>query len=87
MSKQLLYVGGYAAVGQPGLGAFWFDGATGGLTPAGSHSGILNPSYLLLHPNGRRLYAVSETGAPRRSNRGSIIPVRVRSTTWAAACR
>ena len=72
MSKQLLYVGGYAAVGQPGIGAFWFDGAAGGLVPAGSHSGIRNPSYLLLHPNGRWLYAVSETGAASGDEPGSV---------------
>ena len=34
----------------------------GTLTPHGSFAGILNPSFIVIHPNGQWLYAVSETG-------------------------
>jgi len=56
-----LYAGGYAPADQPGIHACTFDDATGELTMHFSFSGIANPSYVLVHPNGRWLYAVSET--------------------------
>ena len=39
-----------------------FDETRGTLTPHGSFAGILNPSFIVIHPNGQWLYAVSETG-------------------------
>jgi 6-phosphogluconolactonase len=61
--QQLLLVGSYAAADAPGIYAFRFDPASGALAPAGTFSGIVNPSYLVVHPNRRWVYAVSEAGA------------------------
>jgi 6-phosphogluconolactonase len=61
-SSSLVFASGYAAANQPGIQAFMFDETRGTLTPHGSFTGILNPSFTIVHPNGRWLYAVSETG-------------------------
>ena len=51
--QHVLYVGGYAPADQPGIHVCTFDDATGELTVRGSFVGIVNPSFLLVHPNGR----------------------------------
>lgn len=56
------FAGGYASAEQPGIQSFLFDETTGKITAHGSFTGIDAPSFLLAHPNGRCLYAVSETG-------------------------
>jgi 6-phosphogluconolactonase len=67
-AQPLVIVGSYAAAAQPGIHVFRFDDATGALTSCGSFAGVVNPSFLIVHPNRRWLYAVSETsqqdGAP-----------------------
>jgi 6-phosphogluconolactonase len=67
-AQPLVVVGSYAAAAQPGIQVFRFDDATGALTACGSFAGVVNPSFLIVHPNRRWLYAVSETsqqdGAP-----------------------
>ncbi len=67
-AQPLVVVGSYAAAAQPGIQVFRFDDATGALTARGSFAGVVNPSFLIVHPNRRWLYAVSETsqqdGAP-----------------------
>lgn len=60
-SQHLLYIGSYAAANQPGIYVFAFEDTTGELNTLGSFAGIANPSFLIVHPNGRWLYAVSET--------------------------
>ncbi len=37
-----------------------FDAGTGALTPVSKATGITNPSFVAIHPNGRYLYAVAE---------------------------
>ena len=59
--QQVLYIGGYAPVDQEGIHACTLDDATGDLIVRTSYAGVVNPSYVLVHPNGRWLYAVSET--------------------------
>lgn len=62
MNEQpLVLISGYAAPDTPGIYAFTFNEATGGLEPFTSFRGITNPSYVVTHPNGKWLYAVSET--------------------------
>jgi len=58
-SLHLIFTGGYAKAGQPGINAFLFDQASGAL---GAFTEIANPSFILVHPNQRWLYAVSELG-------------------------
>ncbi len=60
-SQQVLYLGSYAATDQPGIYIFTCDNVTGALTACGAFTGITNPSFLVVHPHGPWLYAVSET--------------------------
>jgi 6-phosphogluconolactonase len=60
--EQLILVSSYAPPGEPGIHAFGFDPAGGALRPLGSYAGVANPSFLALHPDGRRLFASVETG-------------------------
>lgn len=79
--QAMLFVGSYAVPTQPGIHAFHFDVETGKLSAVGSFAGIANPSFLVVHPNRRWLYAVSETkqddGAP-----GSVWAFRVAHEPW-----
>ena len=75
-SQQLLFVGSYAAATEPGIYAFRFDDATGALTAGGSFSGIANPSFLIVHPNRRWLYAVGETSHAHNGAPGAVSALR-----------
>lgn len=45
-----------------GIYLLQMDPTSGALTMAGKTTGVENPSYLTIHPNGRYLYAVNEVG-------------------------
>ncbi|MFN8470964.1 MAG: lactonase family protein [Anaerolineae bacterium] len=75
-NQALVFVSGYAPADKPGIQACWFDSAAGALTPDGSVTGILNPSYLAVHPNGHWLYAVSETSMAGDNRYGEVCAVR-----------
>jgi 6-phosphogluconolactonase len=60
VSNMLVYVGSYTRGDDPGIHRFRMDMETGELTALGSTAGIVNPSFLAIHPSGRFLYAVSE---------------------------
>lgn len=81
-SKQVLYVGGYAPADQPGIHACTFDDATSQLTVHDSFAGIVNPSYVLVHPNGRWLYAVSETSQQKEGVPGAIWALHCTREPW-----
>lgn len=81
-SQHALYVGSYAPADQPGIYAFTFDEATGDLTVRGSFAGIVNPSFVIVHPNGRWLYAVSETSQQTDSTPGSVWALRCTREPW-----
>lgn len=71
-NNHLLYVGTYISADQPSLHVVRFETESGMLTNLTSFTGIENPSFLVLHPNSRRLYAVSETGVASGGEMGSI---------------
>jgi 6-phosphogluconolactonase len=81
-SQQILYVGGYAPAEQPGIHACTFDDATGELTEHGSFAGVVNPSYVLVHPNGSWLYAVSETSQQKEGAPGTVWALRCSREPW-----
>jgi 6-phosphogluconolactonase len=68
------FVGGY---GDPGIHAFALDEATGALHLLGTHSGVVNPSFVLPHPDGHHLYAVSETGLDGDGVTGGVHALRI----------
>jgi len=57
-----VYVGTYTEKDSKGIYAFRFDPKTEQLTPLGLEAETKNPSFVALHPNGKFLYAVNETG-------------------------
>jgi 6-phosphogluconolactonase len=81
-SQIVLYIGGYATSEQPGIHACTFDDATGELFRRSSYAGIVSPSYLLVHPNGRWLYAVSETSQQQDGTPGTVWALRCTRDPW-----
>lgn len=81
-SQHVLYVGSYARVDQPGIRVCTFDDANGDLTIRGSFVGIVNPSFLLVHPNGRWVYAVSETSQQEDGTPGGVWALRRAHEPW-----
>ncbi|MGW4569373.1 lactonase family protein, partial [Streptomyces sp. NPDC004561] len=57
-----LYVGTYTSAegGGTGIGLASYDPETGLITGSGALTGVPDPSYLAVHPDGRTLYAVDE---------------------------
>ena len=78
----VLYVGGYAPAEQPGIHACTFDDSTGELAVRDSFAGIINPSYVLVHPNGCWLYAVSETSQQNGGMPGAVWALRCSREPW-----
>ncbi len=61
--KFLLFVGTYTEkTDSKGIYAFDFDSSTGKLTPRGLAAETPNPSWLVIHPNGKFAYAANESG-------------------------
>jgi 6-phosphogluconolactonase len=85
-----LYLGTYTTVegGGTGVGLATYDPTTGRITGTGTLTGIVNPSYLALHPDRRTLYTVNE------QDDGAVTAVRLadrkvlgaRSTGGAGPC-
>jgi 6-phosphogluconolactonase len=82
--EQLVLVGGYARAGEPGIHAFGFDPASGALAPRGSYAGPANPSFLALHPDGARLFAVQEAGAGDPAP-GAVLAFQMARAPWGLA--
>lgn len=76
----LVIVGGYAPADEPGIHLFHLDEVSGALTARDRYVGIINPSYLVHHPQQPWLYAVAET-----SEQGDDLPGAVWALRFAAA--
>lgn len=68
-----LYIGTYTSDegGGTGIGLATYSADSGRITDVGTITGVTNPSYLALHPDGRTLYAVAEQDA------GAVTAVRL----------
>ncbi len=61
--KYFVYVGSYTAKTQSkGIFLFEFSPDTGKFTPKGLAAATADPSWVVIHPNGKFLYAVNESG-------------------------
>jgi len=58
--KYLVYIGTYTQGESKGIYAYRFDAETGQSTSLGLAAATTNPSFLVIHPNHRFLYAVNE---------------------------
>ncbi|MSP14277.1 MAG: lactonase family protein [Chloroflexi bacterium] len=81
--QTLFFVGSYAASSRPGIHAYTFDSATGALAARCSFAGVTKPTFLVVHPNGRWLYAASETSPQNDNLPGSVWAFRFEREPWA----
>ncbi len=71
-SLQTIFIGSYTAKDTPGIHVAQFNSDSGEIRLKKSFVGIENPSFLVVHPNGRFLYAVSEIGQGSHGEHGSV---------------
>ncbi|MEV0977138.1 lactonase family protein [Streptomyces sp. NPDC049915] len=85
-----LYLGTYTSApgGGSGIGLAVYDAGTGRITGQGTLTGVPDPSYLAVHPDGRTLYAVDERedGAVSAVHLADRRVLGSRSTGGAAPC-
>ncbi|MDQ8732964.1 lactonase family protein [Paenibacillus sp. LHD-38] len=71
-SSKILYIGSYGAAEDATVHVCAFDEKTGELTVIQRLTGLENASYLAFHPNGKHLYAASETEVTGDASGGSV---------------
>jgi 6-phosphogluconolactonase len=73
-NQYLMYVGTYTEEGSTskGIYAYRFNSVTGQLTSVGLATQTTNPSFLVVHPNHRFLYAVNEVGNYQGQKSGGV---------------
>jgi 6-phosphogluconolactonase len=77
----LAFVGTYTHdTGSQGIYAYEFDTATGKLTPKGLAAETSNPSWLVIHRNGKWAYAANESGKQSSVSAFSIDPKSAKLT-------
>jgi 6-phosphogluconolactonase len=79
--QNLVYVGTYTSRGAEGIYAYRYDPDAGTLTALGVTTGIVNPTFLAVQPNGRSLYAVNEVGEIDGQPGGALSAYQVDPTT------
>ena len=67
-----VYVGTYTSGDSKGIYRLRLDLTTGALSPEGEPTETVSPSFLALHPDGRVLYAVNETGDGPEAQSGGV---------------
>ena len=72
VGTMLVYVGGQSRTRDGGIHRFGLDMATGKLAAVGATTGVGSPTFLIIHPSGRFLYAVNERGRFRGKPSGSL---------------
>ena len=77
----LVYVGTYTQGKSRGIYVDRLDLGSGSLSPVGSVSGVSNPSFLAIHPNGRFVYAVNETTESGGKKAGAVSAFAIDSAT------
>ena len=70
--KFVVYVGTYTRGKSKGIYAYHFDAATGDIKELGLAAEVDNPSFVNLHPNGKFLYAVSESSPAAEKRDGFV---------------
>ena len=72
LQKMRLYVGSYTGKKSQGIYRVDLDLNEGKFGPAILAAEVTHPSFLTLHPDGRHLYAVNETGDLKDQSNGSV---------------
>ncbi len=71
-AQTLVFVGSYASAEHEALYVYRFDPANGSLHKLSAFTGLPNPTFLALHPNGRFLYSIGETGNYQGKREGCV---------------
>jgi 6-phosphogluconolactonase len=82
-ASSLVYVGTYTSRGAEGIYAYRYDTTTGTLSALGVTTGIANPTFLALHPDGTHLYAVNEVAELEGRPGGALSAYQVDASTGA----
>jgi 6-phosphogluconolactonase len=64
-----------------GIYTYRFDPKSGALSHAAEAAGIVNPSFLAFHPNGRFLYSVAEVADPKWETGGAVTAYSINRQT------
>ncbi len=80
-SPLVVYIGSYAERDAEGIHLCRLDRQSGELTRLGGVSGVKNPSFQALHPNGRFLYTVGESEDFHGGHSGSVGAFAIDSAT------
>jgi len=70
--KLLVYIGTYTGQYSKGIYAYRFDSRSGKLVPLGPVAETTNPSYLVIHPNRRFLFAANEVDNDSGKKSGAV---------------
>lgn len=76
--KCSLFIGTYTGTGSKGIYVYRFDASTGKATWVSNTDSVVNPSYLAITPDGKFVYACTET---RTANAGGVSAFRFDKTT------
>ncbi len=79
--QNLVYVGTYTEHGSKGIYAYRFDSVTGKLSPLGLAAESVQPSFLVVDPGGRFLYAVNEVDKYNGHPTGAVSAFAIHSDT------
>ncbi len=79
--KHTLLVGGYAQMGEPGLQVAVFDEDSATLAAEYVFEAVTNPAFIVVHPNGRWVYVVSETGSGD-GGEGHVVALTLDRAPW-----
>ncbi len=71
-SEMLMYVGTYTRETSAGIYAYRFDVTSGQAKPLGLVADVRDPSFLAIHPDGKHLYAVTESDDFDSDGSGSV---------------
>jgi 6-phosphogluconolactonase len=79
--KQALLIGGYAQAGEPGLQVAVFDEDNAALAAEYVFEAVPNPTFSVVHANGRWVYMVSETGSGD-GGEGHVVALALEREPW-----
>ena len=82
-SSPFLFIGTYTKSGSRGIHALRLDGRTGALSVPQLAAEAANPTFLTLHPNGRVLYSLCESGTVDGKPAGAVRAYALDATTGA----
>ncbi|MCM3873970.1 MAG: lactonase family protein [Pyrinomonadaceae bacterium] len=80
-SKSIVYVGTFTGASSKGIYAWRFDSTSGKMEPLGLVAETTRPSFLVVHPNRRFLYAVGRPTSPGGPSIGVVLAYAVDTAT------